>query len=134
MSELERHEDGDQYEGNFEGTFLIDNRYIFDHLQILCSPRETGEFSEYQLHVWFLNQTLGFSYDGRCEGMNEETGHLLYRLTDHIDLEVRSGIEIWPRGADEPWITVEDWRGVWENHHPEVIPAFAEEISPTHVG
>lgn len=72
---------------------------------------------------FFMMALVGY-YDCMWAGMNRDVGHVVYRLADLFDENIRKEIMIYPSGeSDDRWYSLEDWRKEWEKAHP-VIPEF----------
>ncbi|MFH0836960.1 MAG: hypothetical protein V1870_02420 [Candidatus Aenigmatarchaeota archaeon] len=70
-------------------------------------------------------------YPFYLEGINleDEEGHVLYRLSDTLNESHRKGIKIAPSDLKNTkdktiWYSLEDWRNAWKRRHND-IPIFS---------
>jgi len=87
----------------------------------------------FSIETFFCQALLGY-YDCMWSGMNQEVGHLVYRLSDSVPEEERGRIPVYP-GIDEGslilennrWYSLEDWRRCWEKQNP-IIPHYTLQL------
>ncbi len=76
---------------------------------------------EEKIKLFFKLALQGY-YSPMTDGMKGDAGHIIYRLSDHLTLEERLAIEVYP------YITLEGWRIDWERHHPQGIPIITVKL------
>lgn len=108
--------------------FIADNDFL---ARIMASGSWT-------LHrEFFFSRALLPYYEAgisHWEGLDRETGHIIYRLSDLVDPEDRKVFAVYPSQdgsitkmlgdeGDEyesKWDSLEDWRDEWSKNHPEI--------------
>ncbi len=110
------------------------------HLEFLKSCVEAYRAGEFDLEALFSSACNGpFEGDVDKRGVFEQTGHVIYRLSDYVDPDVRRGIAIYPAAPEIgfrgeiirhgiQWQSLEQWRKEWSESHP-VIPEFVKKLA-----
>lgn len=125
----------------------------FGDLPITDVPRLRRLVETYKQHPaltaeWFFTHALLGYYDAMHDGLNVTAGHILYRLSDGFEEEERKKMAIYPsetgsmvipregeeaeffdEGEEDRWDSLEDWRKLWEGHHP-FIPQYQRQLPP----
>lgn len=112
------------------------------HLEFLkaCVDAYRDHPEEFDLEELFMHACNGpFMGDPDRRGVFDQTGHVIYRLSDHVDPEKRRRIAIYPAApemgfpgeiirGDIQWQSLEQWRQKWAERHP-VIPEFVKKLA-----
>lgn len=117
---------------------MADIRFMLD---VFGGAREilqaTGD-SEEARRLFFATVLDGY-YSPMMNGMDGEVGHLLYRLADHLSVEERDQILIYPSEngsvlcaipglGTSAWDSLEDWRRRWELDCPDIPELNLQEL------
>lgn len=108
-----------------------------DELQYIheCVKAHRDNPTEFPIKTLFLHLILG--PDPASELIGDTAGHVIYRLSDHIDPEVRQQTPVYPDSSENvlpkiidehgiPWASLQQWREWWLRVHP-VIPQFSNQ-------
>jgi hypothetical protein len=78
---------------------------------------------------FFANLVLA-NYDCMFDGLDEEVGHIAFRLSDFLPEAERQHLMVYPAENGSvitedvgKWDSLEDWRNYWQTHHSP-IPEF----------
>jgi hypothetical protein len=94
---------------------------------------------EISVEYVFKQALLGY-YDPMWNGLRQEAGDIIFRLSDFIPREEREKIDVYPSQNGSLSIrgwqydSLEDWRKQWEEDRGGNIPYFQEQLSPGSLG
>lgn len=82
---------------------------------------------------------LGY-YDAMWDGLTEEAGHIIYRLSDFLPVDKRMRLSVFSSkdgsivelmGDGDEWLvsaSLEDWRKEWRRAHKEIPHVFRKRL------
>ena len=93
------------------------------------------EYPESFTIVYFFAEALEGYYCSLWDGLERNSGHVIYRLSDFIPKDKRENMPVYPsltgsivdKGLVQ-WDSLEDWRNRWEKASNNDIPYFQNQL------